>query len=426
MMARGATLGVEMGLLDSMDDPRTMGLLSLGMGLLNSRGNFGQALGQAGPQALQAVRQVQEDRQKKAQREQAQQMQALQMQQAQAAMAQQQAQQQRQAAIEGAYRGALRSPEQMAMAGGGGPSVANAAAIPNTMPQIDQSALIRNLMQADPMAAYQMLQPKPEDMKVVGDALVGVTGGKARELYRAPQKPAALPSAIQEYQFAQGQGYQGTFEQFQTGLKKAGATNIGMPKIDIKMGESVAGQIGPMAKDSRIQVQGAVGMFDSADRIQKALDSGKVSAGPLTTQIQTVKQLIQKVGGGNDEGIRQTRQVIKGLAQMSVEARKELAGQGQVTESEAAAVAKAESGDINDLTTGELQDLVTLTKRAAHMRAKSHQGIIESMTANEATRGVVPFYQVPGMDRLLKHSPQLPQIGGGSAVDAALQKYGPK
>jgi hypothetical protein len=192
-----------MGLLDSMDDPRTMGLLSLGMGLLNSRGNFGQALGQAGPQALQAVRQVQEDRQKKAQREQAQQMQALQMQQAQAAMAQQQAQQQRQAAIEGAYRGALRSPEQMAMAGGGGPSVANAAAIPNTMPQIDQSALIRNLMQADPMAAYQMLQPKPEDMKVVGDALVGVTGGKARELYRAPQKPEPLPGNVREFQYGQ-------------------------------------------------------------------------------------------------------------------------------------------------------------------------------------------------------------------------------
>ena len=192
-----------MGLLDSMDDPRTMGLLSLGMGLLNSRGNFGQALGQAGPQALQAVRQVQEDRQKKAQREQAQQMQALQMQQAQAAMAQQQAQQQRQAAIEGAYRGALRSPEQMAMAGGGGPSVANAAAIPNTMPQIDQSALIRNLMQADPMAAYQMLQPKPEDMKVVGDALVGVTGGKAREMYRAPQKPEPLPGNVREFQYGQ-------------------------------------------------------------------------------------------------------------------------------------------------------------------------------------------------------------------------------
>ena len=54
-----------MGLLDPTDDPRTMGLLSLGMGLLGSRGNFGQALGQAGPQALEAMRQVKQDQQKR-------------------------------------------------------------------------------------------------------------------------------------------------------------------------------------------------------------------------------------------------------------------------------------------------------------------------------------------------------------------------
>jgi hypothetical protein len=394
-----------MGLLDSMDDPRTMGLLSLGMGLLNSRGNFGQALGQAGPQALQAVRQVQEDRQKKAQQEQLQKMQALQMQQAQMQIAQMQAAQQKQTQADNMRGGFLNSID---------PSVGPAM-------EFNPAAAMRAGLSAPEI---ETLSPQARKPLIVGNTVLDPQTFKP--LYQEPQKPAELPSAVREYEYAKGQGYQGTFEQFQTGLKKAGATNIGMPKIDIKMGESVAGQIGPMAKDSRIQVQGAVGMFDSADRIQKALDSGKVSAGPLTTQIQTVKQLIQKVGGGNDEGIRQTRQVIKGLAQMSVEARKELAGQGQVTESEAAAVAKAESGDINDLTTGELQDLVTLTKRAAHMRAKSHQGIIESMTANDATRGVVPFYQVPGMDRLLKHSPQLPQIGGGSAVDAALQKYGPK
>lgn len=403
-----------MGLLDPTDDPRTMGLLSLGMGLLGSKGSFGNALSQAGPQALQAMQQV-KDRQRQAEQDkQRQAMQALQMQQAQAAMlqqqqAQQQAQQaqQRQAAIEGAYRGAI------------GPGQDGA-------PQVDQASLIRSLTQADPMAAYQMLQPKSADYKVVGDALVSVGPQGVKEAYRAPQKSAELPSAVREYEYARAQGFQGTFDQWNKDTRRAGATNIGMPKIEVKMGESVAGQIGPMAKDSRIQAQGAVGMFDSAERIQRALDSGKASAGPLTTQIQTVKQLVQKVAGGSDEGIRQTRQVIKGLAQMSVEARKELQGQGQVTESEAAAVAKAESGEINDLTTGELQDLITLTKRAAHNRAKSHQNIIESMGGSDATRGMVPFYQVQNMDKLLKHSPQLPKIGGGNPVDDALKKYGGK
>lgn len=44
-----------MGLLDSLNDPKQQGLLALGLGLLNSRGNFGQALGQAGQQGMQAM-----------------------------------------------------------------------------------------------------------------------------------------------------------------------------------------------------------------------------------------------------------------------------------------------------------------------------------------------------------------------------------
>ena len=198
-------------------------------------------------------------------------------------------------------------------------------------------------------------------------------------------------------------------------IAKAGAPTTSV-RIENKMGDSLAAQVGPMAKDSKIQTEGAVKMFDAAQRIDKAIESGMVSAGPLTTQVQTVKQLVQKVGGGSDEGIRQTRQVIKSLAQMAVEARKQLQGQGQVTESEAAAVAKADAGDINDLTIGELKDLSTLTKRAAHFKAKSHQELLNQMKAGEATRGVEKFYPVQGMDTLLDYTPTLPQIGGGGDV----------
>jgi len=410
-----------MGLLgDSIEDPRTMAVLRLAGALQNQRGGgFGGLLsglnagGQDYIQTIAAAKQQEEARRLQAEQRQMQQ----QLMQQQIAQAQQQTAAQaeaarRQKAIEQAYRGAIRTPEQQAMQQNGGPTIAAAQAAPGMQPGVDSPALIRGLTEADPMAAFQMMQPKPEDMRVIGDALVGVSGGKARELYRAQPKPAELPTSVREFQYGQQNPEYNTWA---TGQKRAGATNIGMPRIEVKMGDSVAGQIGPMAKDSRTQAQGAVGMFDSADRIQKALDSGKVSAGPLTTQINTVKQLVQKVGGGSDEGIRQTRQVIKSLAQMAVEARKELAGQGAVTENEAAAAAKAEAGDINDLTTGELQDLVTLTKRAAHLRAKSHQGLIESMAANEGTRSTVPFYQVRGLERLLQHSPGLPQIGGNGA-----------
>ncbi len=405
-MAHGATWGADMGLLDFTDDPKTMGLLSLGLGMLNSKGgNALTALGQAGPGALDAMRQVKIDAQRKQQMEQQQAMQAMQMQQAQLALAA--AQQQQQAAAEAARTrgGYLNSIDSSA-----GPA----------LPFNPVSAMRAGLNASE----IEQLGPKANKPLIVGDTVLDPQ--TMRPLWSAPQKPPNPPAAIQEYEYAKGQGYGGTFEQFQTGLKKAGATNIGMPKIEVKMGESVAGQVGPMAKDSRIQAQGAVGMFDAADRIQRALDSGKASAGPFTTQIQTVKQLVQKVGGGNDEGIRQTRQVVKSLAQMAVEARKELAGQGAVTEGEAAATAKAESGDINDLTLGELQDLVTLTKRAAHMRAKNHQSMLDSLSGSEGTKGLVPFYKVQGLDALLQHTPQLPKIGGGNRVDDALKKYGGK
>lgn len=202
-------------------------------------------------------------------------------------------------------------------------------------------------------------------------------------------------------------------------IAKAGSPNVSVtPKIEVKTGESVASQVGPMMKDARIAADGAVKMFDSADRIEKAIESGLVSAGPLTSLTMPVKQFF----AGSTDNVRQTRQVIKSLAQMSVEARKQLAGQGQVTESEAAAVAKADAGDINDLTVGELRDLVTLTKRASHFTAKSYQEQLGNLGSNEGTKGLVPFYNVRGMEPLLQHTPQLPQIGGRPSLDSFRQK----
>lgn len=210
-----------MGLLDnvlgtSFDDPRTAATLQLAQGLLSS------------PRALQGLsggllgyqQSMQEAKRQKA----AEEMRAMQMQQQRMAMEQMQAEQAKRQAIDQAYRGAMRSPQQMAMAANGGPTNAAAQALPNTAPGIDQAALIQGLMQADPQAAYQMLQPKPADYKVVGNALLQVGPNGVKEAYRAPEK-TDLPSAVREYEYAKGQGYQGSFQQFQIEQRRAGASN---------------------------------------------------------------------------------------------------------------------------------------------------------------------------------------------------------
>lgn len=118
-----------MGLLDNLDDPKTQALLSLGLGLLNSRGNFGQGVGQAGTQALGAYQSAKQAQQQKAMQDQQMQSHALQQQMLQQQLADAQRvatdKQRQQAFLQG-----LPNPQMQAsgaaMAVGGGPTQAAA------------------------------------------------------------------------------------------------------------------------------------------------------------------------------------------------------------------------------------------------------------------------------------------------------------
>jgi hypothetical protein len=188
--------------------------------------------------------------------------------------------------------------------------------------------------------------------------------------------------------------------------KRPTATDVRVDqKVEQKTGESMAKEIGGMLKDSKVAVSGAIKMNDAADRILAAIETGNVTAGPLSSKIQTLRQFFDRSGGDKNDNVRQTRQVIRALAESSVEARKELQGQGQVTENEALAVQKAMSGDIDSLTVGELQDIANLNKRAAGIRAESHQAMLKEAEGNPSTKGLVGYYKIPGMDALLPKAP---------------------
>lgn len=163
-----------MGLLDVMDDPRSMGLLSLGLRLMSTPGKFGTALGQAGMGAmgdLQAARQIEEQRKVREQQmalaraaeERAaaaegraaaaapilQQIQGLQLAQAQAEALK------RQQLTEAAAQSVL-TPSQMAMGANGGPTLAAAAAAPTATPGFNWRGYQSRVAAIDPMAALQI------------------------------------------------------------------------------------------------------------------------------------------------------------------------------------------------------------------------------------------------------------------------------
>jgi hypothetical protein len=385
-----------MGLLDNLfnseDGRMGLGLLAAASARSDGAG-FGQRLNEA-------VGSVDQWKQQQAQAKRAKMMEEMQMMQIEQAKAQAQDAATRKNIFAQNFQQAIP-----ASADGMGPTRAMGFDHNNAAIQMGQAGMGEQAM--DLMAKFA---PKPADYRVVGNSLLQIGNDGVKPVYSEPEK-VSKPNEVQEYEYAKSQGYDKSFNDFRLENSRAKGTNVSL-KVDNKMGESLAGQVGPMAKDSRIQTQGAVKMYDAATRLESALDSNKVTSGPFATQIQTAKQLIQVVGGGNDDSIRQTRQAIKSLAQMAVEARKQLQGQGQVTESEAAAVAKADAGELNDLTTGELRDLVTLTKRASHYQAKAHSDMIGTLGGKDETRNLVPFYNVQGLEPLLKHNPTLPKIGG--------------
>lgn len=236
----------------------------------------------------------------------------------------------------------------------------------------------------------QQLFPKAADYKTVGNTLVKIGPDGVTPAFTAP-KEQSLPGAVQEYQFATSQGYPGTFDQWKKDNARAGATNV-TNRIDNKVGESIAAQVGPMLKSSTEKTTGAINLANSSRLMLEALDRGSAYVGPTANARLKLAQFGQVLGvGGKDEEakINNTRQLIRSLAEGGVEARKELAGQGQVTESEAEAVQKAYSGNIEDLTVSEIRLIAGLNIKREKLARQRHGRALQNAPAQ-----LQPFYQV--------------------------------
>lgn len=210
-------------LLNSKDPAVSQGLLQAGLSLLQSRGSLAPAIGragQAGTIGAQAYRnqtlwQAQEELQNKLRESQLQQIQQQQEQQAKMqALAQQYA----------------RSPQQQAMAQNGGPTNAAAAAVPNTAPGFDYQGFAQAIAPMNPMGSLDMLDrirtKAPQPIKMgEGETLLDPTTYKPLASIPKQVKPADLPNAVQEYQFASGQGYKGTFNDWIKEKARAGASS---------------------------------------------------------------------------------------------------------------------------------------------------------------------------------------------------------
>lgn len=201
------------------------------------------------------------------------------------------------------------------------------------------------------------------------------------------------------------------YQRSKAAVAAAGATNL-----NVNAGKDLASQVGDIMKSERTGVEGAIQLGQSADQLERALDSGRVISGPMASgkiQLLQVGKALNITGKSADEILMNTRQAIRSLAQMDVQARKQLEGQGQVTETEARAVAKAEGGNIDEMTEPELRLLVGLTRKVTAYKASQYKSRLQSVPQE-----LRPFYEIPGLDRFS----QPPQ--GPTDIPALLEKYG--
>ena len=253
----------------SIDDPRTLGLLQMAAALSSGR-KFMPALAQgllARQQVVQGAAEAEEAKKDRAMRRG-----LLDMQ-----IKEQQQQAERRQGIDAAYRNAFRTPEQMAMGANGGPTLAAAQAAPGMAPGFDQNALLRGLAQADPQAAFGMMQPKPADMVALSPGQVLYNKSAGKEVFRAPEKPEELPGAVREFMFAQKNP---AFDQWNRSNKQAGATRVAVD----------AGQ--------RFENEYSKAQGKAFSEFKEKISAAGFSAPTQLRKLERMEQLLQGVDGG--------------------------------------------------------------------------------------------------------------------------------
>ena len=194
-------------------------------------------------------------------------------------------------------------------------------------------------------------------------------------------------------------------------------SKAGAPSTTISMGKSLAGEIGPIMKEAQGIAQAAVKTEDSANRIIQAVDSNKLFTGTGANVRLNVAQIADTVGiGGTSlkEKIGNTRQTMQGLAELTLQGRQQMRGQGAITESESKLAERAISGDIS-FTPTEIKQLANAAKRSADYAYNTYQTKLGEMAKNPDTAGLVPYYQVPKITPLNAMPDQ-------SAIDAEIAR----
>jgi hypothetical protein len=183
---------------------------------------------------------------------------------------------------------------------------------------------------------------------------------------------------------------QAAFAEFQK-LNKP-STNINVSATTSPGGRSLAEPVGKLAAASLGKAEGATEIMAAANSVRDALNTGNVIAGPGAGIRTKFAQILELANIGDKEKLTATRTAIQGMADLTLQSRAELKGQGQITDAETKLLERARSGDIADMTIAELQTVVNVSQRLAGRLWSNHQTLLGTMRTDPAARDVYKYY----------------------------------
>jgi hypothetical protein len=183
---------------------------------------------------------------------------------------------------------------------------------------------------------------------------------------------------------------QAAFDKFRMATKPT--TTINVSATNTPAGKSLAAPIGQRAEASLVKAEGATEIMNAANSVREALNSGNVIAGPLAGVRTKFAQVLELAGVGDKEKLTATRTAIQGMADLTLQSRAELRGQGQITDTETQLLERARSGKIEDMTLAELQTVVNVSQRLAGRLWSNHQTLLGTMKTDPAAADVFKYY----------------------------------
>lgn len=176
--------------------------------------------------------------------------------------------------------------------------------------------------------------------------------------------------------------------------KQASAQNN---TISVKLGGGLIENVKDIMKDAKNNVVTGFQNLDAANKIENALNSGQVFVGPGATAGQFLGQLSSAMniaGANTEQKLANTRSTMQALAQMWLAGRKQMQGQGQITEGENVLAGKIQSGEIDKLSVPELRLMTEQVRKMGNYYLTDYNDKLKAIQNNPELKEIAPFFAV--------------------------------